>query len=110
MPGVTRDRIYFDAVWQSKEFVLIDTGGIVTNDEDVVKLYEELTKCRNNFDVQRARDLLNQIEKKISLDIPENRQYFIEVEASLDWMEGKINNEEFARREETATSMYIKYR
>ncbi len=75
---------------------------LVTNDEDVVKLYEELTKCRNNFDVQRARDLLNQIEKKISLDIPENRQYFIEVEASLDWMEGKINNEEFARREETA--------
>ena len=34
MPGVTRDRIYFDAVWQDKEFVLIDTGGIVTNDED----------------------------------------------------------------------------
>ena len=34
MPGVTRDRIYFDASWQSKEFVLIDTGGIVTNDED----------------------------------------------------------------------------
>lgn len=34
MPGVTRDRVYFDAIWQDKEFVLIDTGGIVTNDED----------------------------------------------------------------------------
>ena len=34
MPGVTRDRIYFDAQWQSKPFILIDTGGIVTNDED----------------------------------------------------------------------------
>ncbi len=34
MPGVTRDRIYFDASWQSKEFVLIDTGGIITNDDD----------------------------------------------------------------------------
>ena len=34
MPGVTRDRVYFDASWQGKEFVLIDTGGIVTNDED----------------------------------------------------------------------------
>ena len=34
MPGVTRDRIYFDAEWQSKPFILIDTGGIVTNDED----------------------------------------------------------------------------
>ena len=34
MPGVTRDRIYFDAAWQYKPFILIDTGGIVTNDED----------------------------------------------------------------------------
>lgn len=34
MPGVTRDRIYFDAEWQYKPFILIDTGGIVTNDED----------------------------------------------------------------------------
>jgi len=34
MPGVTRDRVYFDAVWRSREFVLVDTGGIVTNYED----------------------------------------------------------------------------
>lgn len=34
MPGVTRDRIYFDAEWLGREFMLIDTGGIITNDED----------------------------------------------------------------------------
>ena len=33
-PVVTRNRIYFDAIWQSKPFILIDTGGIITNDED----------------------------------------------------------------------------
>ncbi len=27
-PGVTRDRIYKDAVWLDKEFTLVDTGGI----------------------------------------------------------------------------------
>ncbi len=34
MPNVTRDRIYADAIWQSKPFILIDTGGIVTNNDD----------------------------------------------------------------------------
>ncbi len=75
---------------------------LVTNDEDVVRLYEELNICRNNFDVKKARYLFNQIEEKISLNIPENKQYFIDIEASLDWMEGKINKEEFALREEKA--------
>lgn len=34
LPGVTRDRIYFDAIWQHKPFIIIDTGGIITNDDD----------------------------------------------------------------------------
>ena len=35
-PGVTRDRIYFDVEWQNKQFTLIDTGGIIPGDEDVL--------------------------------------------------------------------------
>jgi len=34
LAGVTRDRIYFDVEWLSKQFTLIDTGGIIPNDED----------------------------------------------------------------------------
>ena len=37
-PGVTRDRIYFDVEWQNKLFTVIDTGGIVPDDEDEIML------------------------------------------------------------------------
>ncbi|MDO4356360.1 MAG: ribosome biogenesis GTPase Der [Clostridia bacterium] len=33
-PGVTRDRVYADCVWQNYAFTLIDTGGIDPNSED----------------------------------------------------------------------------
>jgi len=38
MPGVTRDRIYFDVEWQHKYFTVIDTGGIIPGDEDEIML------------------------------------------------------------------------
>ena len=33
-PGVTRDRIFADANWQSYNFMLIDTGGIDSSDKE----------------------------------------------------------------------------
>ncbi len=43
MPGVTRDRIYFDVEWQHKQFTVIDTGGIIPGDEDeiMVSIYDQ---------------------------------------------------------------------
>ena len=43
LPGVTRDRIYFDVEWQNKLFTVIDTGGIVPGDEDeiMVSIYDQ---------------------------------------------------------------------
>ena len=38
LPGVTRDRIYFDVEWQNKLFTVIDTGGIIPGDEDEIML------------------------------------------------------------------------
>lgn len=35
-PGVTRDRIYATTTWREKEFVMIDTGGIEPNNDDVI--------------------------------------------------------------------------
>ena len=36
LPGVTRDRIYFDVEWQHRYFTVIDTGGIIPGDEDEI--------------------------------------------------------------------------
>jgi len=33
-PNITRDRVYVEASWQNKNFILIDTGGIVEGNED----------------------------------------------------------------------------
>lgn len=91
----------------SKEF---QRSRIVTDDREVLKLRDEILICRNNRDYIKGRELLSQIQEKISIDIPENRQYMIELEASLDWMENKITHEEYAEREEKALKCTLNMR
>lgn len=83
----------------SKEY---QRTSLVTSDREVVKLNEKLAVCRNNHEIERTRMLLQQIENRISMEIPVNRQYVKELRASLDWMEGSISREEFVTREEEA--------
>lgn len=35
-PGVTRDRIYSKCEWRNREFMVVDTGGIEPNSDDVI--------------------------------------------------------------------------
>ena len=35
-PGITRDRMYGEVEWKGKEFRLVDTGGIVPDDEAII--------------------------------------------------------------------------
>ncbi len=53
MPGVTRDRIYFDVEWANKEFTLIDTGGIIPGIEDelMVSIYDQVEIASEQADL-----------------------------------------------------------
>ena len=35
-PGITRDRIYGNAEWQDREFRIVDTGGIIPDDKELI--------------------------------------------------------------------------
>ena len=41
-PGVTRDRLYTDAVWRGRNFTMVDTGGIELKSEDI--MWKEIAK------------------------------------------------------------------
>ena len=48
-PGVTRDRIYADAEWNERRFLLVDTGGIEPKSDDTI-----LKQMRNQAEIAIA--------------------------------------------------------
>lgn len=81
----------------SKEF---QKARLASGDGEGLRLMEEIAACRNNRQLEQVSTILTQMKERVAYEIPENRQYIMEAEASLDWMMGKITNEEFAKREE----------
>lgn len=53
IPGVTRDRIYFDAEWLNREFTLIDTGGLdlETSDQILTMIRQQAQLAIDEADV-----------------------------------------------------------
>lgn len=42
IPGVTRDRVYYEITWNGRQLILIDTGGIEPNTDDEMLRYMRL--------------------------------------------------------------------
>jgi GTP-binding protein len=54
MPGVTRDRSYYDAEWQGREFILVDTGGIMFDAELSEHPFADLINLQVDVAVEEA--------------------------------------------------------
>ena len=88
----------------SREF---QKARLASGDREGLALMEAITSCRNNRELERVGTILNKMKEQIVSEIPENRQYIMEAQASLDWMTGKITDEEFVTREEKALGCKI---
>lgn len=89
----------------SKEF---QRARLASKDREGLELMEMITGCRNNRELERVGAILEKMRAQIAYEIPENRQYIMEAEASLDWMKGRITKEEFVKREEAALRCTLK--
>jgi len=54
MPGVTRDRSYYEAEWQRREFILVDTGGIMLEAEKEEHPFADLINLQVDVAVEEA--------------------------------------------------------
>lgn len=63
-PGVTRDRIYADVEWSGKQFLMIDTGGIEPESDDII-----LSQMRNQAEIamETAHVILFLVDGKAGL-------------------------------------------
>ena len=75
---------------------------IITSKPSVIRLLEKVGKNQNerNFDI--ARQQLERVKMNISMSIPQNKQYILDKEATMDFEDGKIDDKEFIRREKGA--------
>ena len=89
-PNITRDRIYIDAEWQNKNFVLIDTGGIVegNNDEFVQNINTQVNLAINEADailfVVDAKSGLNPYDYDIANKLRQTKKEIILVVNKVD--------------------------
>ena len=70
---------------------------LITSDRAVVKLAEQLAKYLNVRDFIMARMVLEELKNRTLTEIPQNRQFILEMEALLDYNEHKIGNEQFVK-------------
>lgn len=75
---------------------------LITSDREVIRMAEELADYINDRKFSVANKQLESLKSRIDLDIPQNKQYFLEKQALLEFEQGKVTREEFVKMEKEA--------
>lgn len=75
---------------------------LITSDREVIRMAEELADYINDRKFSVASKQLESLKSRIDLDIPQNKQYFLEKQALLEFEQGKVKKEEFVKMEKEA--------
>lgn len=75
---------------------------LITSDRKVIRMAEELAGYINDRKFSVASKQLESMKSRIDLDIPQNKQYFLEKQALLEFEQGKVTREEFVKMEKEA--------
>ncbi len=100
-PGVTRDKIYGVAEWLGKKFTLVDTGGILFEEENIIKkkvldkIYEVMDEANMALFVVDVRDGLVPDDKAIYDFLKKSGMPFIVVVNKVDEKSLENNAYEF---------------
>ena len=70
---------------------------LITSDREVIRMAEELADYINDRKFSVASKQLESLKSRIDLDIPQNKQYFLEKQALLEFEQGKVTREEFVK-------------
>ena len=75
---------------------------LITSDREVISMAEEMADYINDRKFSVASKQLESMKSRIDLDIPQNKQYFLEKQALLEFEQGKVTREEFVKMEKEA--------
>lgn len=83
---------------------------IVSNDPQCLRLEEQLTNAINNFEIEEAKEILNELEKSLPMELFINKQYVKHTDAILRWRSGELTGTEAMQQIKEALNDTIEYK
>lgn len=68
---------------------------VITTDFETLQLSKKLTDAMNNYEAEKSKLLADELEKRLCMTLPHNKQVLMRVRTSLEWDTGTLSEEAF---------------